>query len=71
MHEKMENKFEQVLRAENPVNYTDIKVNIIERNVTLKITLKEGKRNGKNLKGRSVLLDNQKEVVIKYQTLLN
>ena len=70
MSEKMENKFEQVLRAENPVNYTDIKVNIIERNVTLKITLKEGKRNGKNLKGRSVL-DNQKEVVIKYQTLLN
>ena len=39
MSEKMENKFEQVLRAENPVNYTDIKVNIIERNVTLKITL--------------------------------
>ena len=71
MSEKMENKFEQVFRAENPVNYTDIKVNIIERNVTLKITLKEGKRNGKNLKGRSVLLDNQKEVVIKYQTLLN
>ena len=71
MSEKMENKFEQVLRAENPVNYMDIKVNIIERNVTLKITLKEGKRNGKNLKGRSVLLDNQKEVVIKYQTLLN
>ena len=39
MSEKMENKFEQVLRAENPVNYTDIKVNIIECNVTLKITL--------------------------------
>ena len=36
MHEKMENKFEQVLRAENPVNYTDIKADIIVRSVALK-----------------------------------
>ena len=45
---------------------------IIKGNVTLKITLRERrKRNGENLKGRSVLVDNQKEVVIKHQTLLN
>ena len=67
MYEKMENKFDQVLRAGNLVNYTDIKDEIIEDNVTLTITLRERrKRNGENLKGRSVLLDNQKEVVIKY-----
>ena len=72
MYEKMENKFDQVLRAENLVNYTDIEDEIIEGNVTLKITLRERrKRNGENLKGRSVLVDIQKEVVIKYQTLLN
>ena len=72
MYEKMENKFDQVLRAENLVNYTDIEDEIIEGNVTLKITLRERrKRNGENLKGRSVLLDNQKEVVIKYQILLS
>ena len=72
MYEKMENKFDQVLRAENLVNYTDIEDEIIEGNVTLKITSRErGKRNGENLKGRSVLVDNQKEVVIKYQTLLS
>ena len=29
------------MRSENPVNYTDIKADIIERNVTLKITLME------------------------------
>ena len=63
----MENKFDQVLRAGNLVNYTDIKDEIIEGNVTLTITLRERKkRNDENLKGRSVLLDNQKEVVIKY-----
>ena len=72
MYEKMENKFDQVLRAENLVNYTYVKNEIIEGNVTLKITLRERrKRNGENLKGRSVLLDNQKEVVIKHLTLLN
>ena len=72
MYEKMENKFDLVLRAENLVNYTYVKDEIIKGNVTLKITLRErGKRNGENLKGRSVLLENQKEVVIKYQTLLN
>ena len=72
MCEKMENKFDQVLRAGNLVNYTDIEDEIIEGNVTLKITLREGrKRNGENLKGRSLLVDNQKEVVIKYQTLLS
>ena len=72
MCEKMENKFEVVLRAENPVNYTDIKADIIERIVTLKKTLKErSKRNVVNLKGRNVLLDNQKEVAIKYQTFVN
>ena len=67
MYEKMENKFDQVLRAGNLVNYTDIKDEIIEGNVTLTITLRERKkRNDENLNGRSVLLDNQKEVVIKY-----
>ena len=72
LYEKMENKFDQVLRAENLVNYTDIEDEIIEGNVTLKITLRERrKRNDENLKGRSVLVDNQKEVVIKYQTLLS
>ena len=72
MCEKMENKFEVVLRAENPVNYTDIKADIIERIVTLKITLKErSKRNVVNLKGRNVLLDIEKEVAIKYQTFVN
>ena len=51
MYEKVENKFEQVLRGENPVNYTDIKANIIERNVTLKINLMERrKKNVKNFK---------------------
>ena len=44
MYEKMENKFEQVLRAENPVSYTDIKPDNIERNVTLKITLRERRK---------------------------
>ena len=34
MYEKMENKFDQVLRAGNLVNYTDIKDEIIEGNVT-------------------------------------
>ena len=29
------------MRAENPVNYTDIKADIIKRNVTLKISLME------------------------------
>ena len=72
MYEKMENKFDLVLRAENLVNYTYVKDEIIKGNVTLKITLRERrKRNGENLKGRNVLLDNQKEVLIKYQTLLN
>ena len=72
MYEKMENKFDQVLRAENLVNYTDIEDEIIEGNVTLKITLRERrKRNGENLKGRSVLVGNQKEVLIKYQILLS
>ena len=72
MCEKMENKFDQVLRAGNLVNYTDTEDEIIEGNVTLKITLRErSKRNGENLKGRSLLVDNQKEVVIKYQTLLS
>ena len=72
MYEKMENKFDQVLRAGNLVNYTDIEDEIIEGNVTLKITLRERrKRNGENLKGRNVLVDNQKEVVIKYQILLS
>ena len=45
MYEKMENKFEQVLRAENPVDYTDIIADIIERNVTLKITLRKRSKN--------------------------
>ena len=40
----MESKFEQVLRAENPVNYTDIRADIIERSVTLKITLRERRK---------------------------
>ena len=72
MYEKMENKFDQVLRAGNLVNYTDIEDEIIEGNVTLKITLRERrKRNGENLKGRNVLVDSQKEVVIKYQILLS
>lgn len=32
----MKNKFEQALRAEYPVNYTYMKTEIIEQNVTLK-----------------------------------
>ena len=44
MYEKMENNFEQLLRAENPVSYTDIKPGNIERNVTLKITLRERRK---------------------------
>ena len=68
----MENKFEMVLRAENLVNYTDIKADIIEGNVTLKITLKERrKKKWCKFKRKKVLLDNQKKVVILYQTLLN
>ena len=39
MYEKMEIKFEKVLRAECHVNYTGMKVDIIEQNVTL--TLRE------------------------------
>ena len=44
MYKKMENKFEKVLRAEDPVNYTDIKADITESNVTLKITLRERRK---------------------------
>ena len=40
----MENEFEQVLRAENPVNYTDIRAEIIESNVALKITFRERRK---------------------------
>ena len=44
MHEKMENDFDEVLRTSYPQNYTNMKNEIMERNITLKITLSERRK---------------------------
>ena len=44
MHKKLENECDEVLRISYPHNYTDMKNEIMRRNITLKITLSERRR---------------------------
>ena len=46
MHKKLENDFDEVLRTSYPHNYTDMKNEIMGRNITLKITFR-GRRKKK------------------------
>ena len=44
MHKNLENDFDEVLRISYPLNYTDIKNEIMGRNIILKITLSERRK---------------------------
>ena len=44
MHKKLENDFDEVLRTSYSQNYTDMKNEIMRRNITLKITLSETRK---------------------------
>ena len=70
MHKKMENDFEEVLRTSYPHNYTDMENEIIGRNITLKITLRERrKKKWRKFKRKKRAVKSQ--IVAKYQILLN
>ena len=44
MHKNLENDFDEVLRISYPLNYTDIKNEIMGCNIILKITLSERRK---------------------------
>ena len=44
MHKKLENHFDEILRTSYPHNYTNMKNEIMGRNITLKITLSERRK---------------------------